>query len=262
LINALEDDQERMVMDCLIDLLGSWDWTTQGQAKLALQQIGAPAIPPMMSRLDQVSYSLRSHLVDILEQIGGYSVIIPLITLLGDRDQGIQVQAASVLQRIGALALDPLLQALGAEQASVRHHAVSLLANMGSPALIPLLQILDSGNAVVGKHALYALDRLRPPATDILVKFVREEWLSFPYAAIEVLVKTIEPQELQEAFMPLFQTNSPLAVRVKAVEVLTAAEIPPDLPVFVRLLHEGNPAIRQKIIFLLGKVGSSALPIL
>jgi hypothetical protein len=184
------------------------------------------------------------------------------MTLLGDREPGIQLQAASVLQRIGTLALDPVLQALGAEQTSVQHHAISLLVALGTPAVMPLLQILDSDKEVVRKNALHALDRLRPPATDILVKFVQEEWLSLPYEALEVLVQSSESQFLQDTFLPLVQTTTPLAVRVKALEVLTAAEIPPNLGVFARLLHEGNPAIRQQIITLLGKIGASSLPII
>jgi HEAT repeat protein len=262
LIEMLKDDPERTVMDCLIDLLECWDWTTQIQAKQALEQIGPPAVPTMVRRCHQGSYSLRSRLVAIFEQIGGDAVIVPLITLLDDCDQSIQRKAASALQRMGALAIDPLLQALGSEQTAVRHHAICLLANIGAPAFIPLLQILDSDNAVLREHARHALDRMRPPATDILVKFVREEGPSLPYAAIDVLVNASERQTLHNTFTPLLQTHTPLAVRVKAVEVLTAARIPPERDVFVQLLHKGTPVIRQKIIFLLGKVGSSSLPII
>lgn len=145
-----------------------------------------------------------------LTHVGGLQAIAPLVRLLDDPAEPVQLEAALALKRLeGRERVDALLTALTHGGASARLHTCRLLAEIGGErAVLPLVSLLRDASAKVRLEAVMALRRLRDVrATRAMVALTTDEDDEVRYVTIyslgELGARRSEPSLLRAAADPV-----------------------------------------------------------
>ncbi|MDD5142543.1 HEAT repeat domain-containing protein [Methanoregula sp.] len=122
-----------------------------------------------IARLSDPSLDVRHAAVTALQEIGEPAVV-PLLKELGEAgDNDRRWYAAVALSRIGAPAIAPLIEAMKANPAQAfRRYAAATLGGMGEPAVIPLIDAMASDEAELRGFLSQALCRIGGPAIEPL----------------------------------------------------------------------------------------------
>ncbi|HQP71453.1 MAG TPA: HEAT repeat domain-containing protein, partial [Methanoculleus sp.] len=127
-----------------------------------LARIGAAAVEPLITILEDRDDSIRRRAAMTLGEIGDPRAVRGLITLLHDDYYSVRREAASALIAIGAPAMEEAIAALEDEDGDVRKRAADLLAEIGDGrAIAPLEALLDDEDWYARKAAEDALARIR-----------------------------------------------------------------------------------------------------
>ena len=120
-------------LEVLLPLLGEEPiHATLGDSIVA---IGAPAVEPLIERLESASPTTRVAAAELLGRIGDRRAVPNLILALGDTDATLATAAAAALGQIGdGDALDGLMTALGHPHAAVRRAAIAAINAIGADA--------------------------------------------------------------------------------------------------------------------------------
>jgi HEAT repeat protein len=193
-------------------------------ATYALSQIGAPAIQPLVTMLEEGDINQQYNALgalgmikepeairavfqclndenlydiakDILIQVSEPYAIPPALEALGDENEHVHNWAFIVLDQIGDPAFEPLVAALGSEDSTVRQSAVLLLGELDDPKVIePVLAAVSDENLLVRRAALYVLsgfddERARQPFVTALhnedLAFIAETYAIFIRVGLE-----------------------------------------------------------------------------
>jgi len=114
----------------------------------ALVRVGAPALPALLTRLDDRSSDLRQAVASVLGRIGDRRAAAPLASLLADEDANVRVAAAEALARVGGPGASAALhRAVETKDAALRLAVVEGLAALRSwpPGLAPSALMGDAG---------------------------------------------------------------------------------------------------------------------
>ncbi|HET7825426.1 MAG TPA: HEAT repeat domain-containing protein, partial [Anaeromyxobacter sp.] len=102
-------------------------------AAAALARIGAPAVAPLLERLDATDPDLRQAAAGVLGAIADRRAVAPLTARLADPDPNVRAAAADGLGRIGgAEALAALRAAIDSDDQTLRLSALEALLRLGA----------------------------------------------------------------------------------------------------------------------------------
>ena len=113
----------------------------------ALARVGSPALPALMTRLEDRSPDLRQAVASVIGRIGDRRAAAPLSALLADEDPNVRVAAAEALARVGGPAAAAALhRAVETRDPALRLAVVEALASLRSwpPGLPPSALMADS----------------------------------------------------------------------------------------------------------------------
>ncbi|MEO0080517.1 MAG: HEAT repeat domain-containing protein, partial [candidate division WOR-3 bacterium] len=115
----------------LIDSLRSKSEEICSRACLALEEIGKPAVLPLIEALNDPNNNVRDGAACALGEIGDWRAVEPLIAALKDTDAHVRTTAAISLGNLKAYeAVGPLIEALADEDEFVRAFAAAALSTI------------------------------------------------------------------------------------------------------------------------------------
>ena len=268
LVSVAEDQQTRVgAIPILVKGLESQEAGVVGDAFAGLVEIGKPAVPELVSRLqkdDQVAVLAADTLATIgpaaegairgllsalqsqnekvaaraaraLGYIGGDSntVVPSLSSHLADPSEEVRVASARGLGSFGAgarTAVPALTRALEDKAIDVRVAAAQALGAIGPEA----------------RSAVPALDRALDDSAGIVTYSAAEALGSIKGPAVEVLARRLD----QPAFLPL----------AAAVLGNIGPEAAPAVPALVRHLGTQEPESQLEVLLAIGSIGPKAAP--
>lgn len=151
----------------LIETLKNGKASHIADAKLALIDVGSPAVEPLIAVVkdSSVGWFSRGHAARALGRIGDSRAVEPLIAALTDENSSVRRHAASALGHIGdTVAVEPLISALEDADSNVRLSAVTALGSIGDArAVDPLIFGLKDKKYYVRRNAAIALGEIGNP---------------------------------------------------------------------------------------------------
>lgn len=178
---------EENEMDWLITSLRSDDPVERARAAKALGKRGDwRATEPLIRALHESKYDPDQE--DPLDQLGDPAVE-PLIESLQDADASVRVLAVMALAKIGdGRAAEPLVAALKDTDELVQMAVWTALVDMGKPAVEPLISALRDNNPDVQRSAALALGEL---GDDLAVESLIEVLTDLDYRARSAAAKAL-----------------------------------------------------------------------
>ncbi len=178
---------EEPEMDWLITALRSEDPVERARAAKALGKRGDwRATEPLIRALHESKYDPDQE--DPLDQLGDPAVE-PLIESLQDADASVRVLAVMALAKIGdGRAAEPLVAALKDSDELVQMAVWTALVDMGKPAVEPLISALRDNNPDVQRSAALALGEL---GDDLAVESLIEVLTDIDYRARSAAAKAL-----------------------------------------------------------------------
>jgi HEAT repeat protein len=190
-------------------------------AAIALVEIGAAAVEPLIAALKNSDSEVRSSAADALGEIGDSRAVEPLVAALDVTDWSVHRRVAAALDKlawspdrgaagatywaargvsnkcveIGASAVKPLIAALDDEDWKVRNAAAEALGRIGDPsAVTPLIIAFRKGS--IGPEALGQIGD--PRAAESLISVLGDARY-FPglQAVVEALAQTGDPRAVE-----------------------------------------------------------------
>ncbi len=108
---------------------------------LAIEKIGASAVPSLIATLSDSNWDGRDQAAFVLGRIGDSSAVPALITVL--KDWGVRQEAIGALGEIGQPALPTLIVALRNSDKEIRSGAAEALEKIGDKSAVPSLKAAD-----------------------------------------------------------------------------------------------------------------------
>jgi HEAT repeat protein len=209
-------------------------------ATLALGHLGEPAVPVVVTALDDADAQVRQAAAVALGQIGGEQAAPPLLRALGDGDARVRQAAAQALGTIGtAHAVALLLHALEDREHEVRQAAATALGQIGDARAVALLRdVLRDREGDVRRAAADALDHVgwqpADDATGAAYWIAREGWdtcISLGMFAVEPLIAALTYRDgafRSSVVQTLGQAGGPATRDMIVRAVLATLETDPD----------------------------------
>jgi HEAT repeat protein len=155
-------------VDTLVVQLSDAKGLVRQRARLALVDIGKPAVPALIGALNGAHAHARWEAAKALTEVQDARAVPALVGALEDKEFGVRWLAAQALSALGAPALEPLLQQLVKKPGSIwlrdgARHVLKALAADGFEAEVePVLKALADIQpvSVVPQAALAALSKL------------------------------------------------------------------------------------------------------
>ncbi len=241
----------------MIRLLADRDPFVRRFVALALEDLGEPAIAPLIAALAQEP--LRRAAAEVLIGIG-QPALPQVMKLLDQPDRDLQYVAMDILEGIGPHVLPTLIEEikLGNRGPAVGGDAVT---RFGPDAIPELMKALRSSDAAHQCWAAATLVKIGPAAVPALTASIGTDSTSVCWLAAKALA------QIGTAAVPNLLTilaNPNATVRWVAADIL--AQIGGDaLPSLERIITEGEAPAREAAIHALGLMGetaSSSLPTL
>ncbi|MCT7979578.1 HEAT repeat domain-containing protein [Laspinema olomoucense] len=150
------------------------------EAVKGLRQIGTPAVPLLITALQDADVGVRGGAAFALGSMGSdaESAIPSLIAALNDSAESVRLDAAVALRRIGTPAVEALATALQHPEIEVRRGAAFALAGIGAtaePAIAPLINALQDPDERLAWNAAVALRAIGSPAVPALKEALTDE---------------------------------------------------------------------------------------
>lgn len=167
-------------------LLDARRWVRQNAALLLGRFGDYRAVPSLMVAVHDSDTGVRAAAVEALGAIGGAGAATGLIGALTDSEERVRMQAAAALGKIGdARAVVPLIGLFSDSVRHVRDQAVKSLTDIGSDAAQPLIMSLKESDPGVREYAAKALTFVSvAEALDPLLDALADsEWAVRRYAA-------------------------------------------------------------------------------
>jgi hypothetical protein len=151
---ALGNIRDARAVPPLVRALRDEEMKVRGSAGKALEEIGEPAIEPLINLLENNSYDVE----DVLSGIGGPAVE-PLIEVLKHKNKNVRIKALIILRQINdARIVQPMILMLRDNEPDIRSRTANMLGWIGGKrAIPPLIQALKDENADVRENAAWSL---------------------------------------------------------------------------------------------------------
>lgn len=190
-------------------------------------KIGEPAVEPLIAKLGDGSWKVRSDAVSALGKIGGARAVESLIGELEDRDTFVRYHAAEALGNAGdSRAVEALIKSMGDENGDVRRDSAGALGKLGDAR-----------------------------AVDALINLLGDGYKGARQAAIEALAK-IDGARTVDLLIGLLSDRNPHA-RAEAAEVLGKIGGVPAVEPLIWRMGDGDPEVRREAAYALGRIGDT-----
>ncbi|GLV59654.1 hypothetical protein KDH_64800 [Dictyobacter sp. S3.2.2.5] len=149
-------------IDALLALLSSQDTRAVQNMILALQEIGSPAVPRLIERLNNPSDVVRVRVVQILSEARDFRALDPLLRLLADPQQSVRQQVAHALQVYAPESIPGLIERILTDADDViADRASTILESIGEPAVDPIIEALSTAVSGRTRFLVQILEHLR-----------------------------------------------------------------------------------------------------
>lgn len=271
-VDPKEKDKRAQVIKVLINSLDTPINEVRSHAAVALSEIGAPAVKPLLAKLKKKYEGNHTvecqQICDVLAHMGiqGKGAIPTLLKALTVEEPSLVWRAAHALGQINSNpkevvpALTPLLTNSSAE---VRAHAAIALGNFGAEAksAVPALaKLLTDSDLNVKLDAAAALGSIGPDAS-AAVPQLSKAMQAGPNAL--TLTSASALAAIGDASVPdlnkLLANDSPL--KLLAIHVLgeIGAGSAASIPELLKLTKSKDADIRETAIISLGEIGPAAI---
>ena len=137
-----------------------------GDLLLAIEQMGYPAVDPLIESLQDKEGTVRKFAAILLGKLGDPRAVEPLGMSLYDMHHEVGKASAESLAKFGAQSLGILSEALHHPEMWIRIHAVIGLSQIRDGRVAPLLiRMLDDPEREVKKQVIRSLGVLKDPRT-------------------------------------------------------------------------------------------------
>jgi bilin biosynthesis protein len=142
----------------LIQTLGDDDELVIVQASELLEELGEPAVDPLIDALNNPNKNIRRYSAHVLGEIGDEKAIEPLIQSLSDDNKWVRRETSGALSKMGDPATQPLIKLLDNPDWKIRGGAAWALGRIGNKkAVEPLIKSLQDESGFVRSGAAWAL---------------------------------------------------------------------------------------------------------
>lgn len=152
-----------------------------------LVQIGKPAVSKLIPKLECDDFEVRFSVIDILEQIG--PIVVPTLIEQIKSGKTPQEQGGDALTRFGPDAVPELIITMRDKEIGNRCWAAAILVKIGQPAAPGLLSILMEGNAGTAYLASKALVQIGVSAIPTLFQALGTTTKSVRWIVSNILVQ-------------------------------------------------------------------------
>ncbi|GCE28025.1 hypothetical protein KDA_35090 [Dictyobacter alpinus] len=133
-------------IDALLGLLSSQDSSAVQHVVQALQEIGSPAVPRLIERLNNPSEVVRFRVVQILSEARDFRALEPLLRLLGDPQASVRQQVFQALKIYAPESIPGLIERILTDADDVvAERASTVLEAIGEPVVEPVIDALSTG---------------------------------------------------------------------------------------------------------------------
>jgi HEAT repeat protein len=276
-------------LEPLISVLkNSSNFRVRGMSAIALGKIGdTKAIEPLIDVLleDEDPASdphqfVKRAVASALEDIGE-PAIGPLIEVLTDERFYIREYASIALAHIGEVAIEPLIQALGDGRFYTRKEVISHIADtldlIGEPAITALVTSLDNLNPIIEEGAAFSLVRTGLKAMEMSLKsfgIAPPEKLTYPLLT-NILIETLGSEDVfarkgaalilsklgEPAVEPLIEAlgNANSNIREGAKEILIKIGNPTFLHIMEHLFDSSDTVHQQDAIEIIQGIAEGTM---
>jgi HEAT repeat protein len=257
----------------LVDALVDPDENVRGQAGIALERIGAVALPALRETLNQREPGGRERVAELLATANfreDQAVPQLVVTLLKDNNANVRAKAARSLRsfsRQREIVLSDLLLAARDKEASVRREAVAALGffETGAKDVVPvLIQALSDKDEGVAEQAVEALAIMGPKAKDAvpaLVERVKDSASPLCCPAIRAL-RNIGPQARAAVPILLQGLTAKGYEEARRDLIRSLGAIGPDaksaVPALLDILKGKDSMLQLEAATALGRMGQGA----
>ncbi len=256
---------EMRAVEPLIEALNNNDSMVKYSASAALQKLGTPAVPTMITRLDNDNAEFVVQLVEILGMISDPQAVMPLCHLLSLK-MSYKVRMA-VVKALGNLrdprSIKPLISVMKEKLSAERHLAMEPLVKIGASALDPLLAELKSNDPDVVRIAADALVEIgEPRATEPLIDVFKTTDSNAVRISLVAALGKIGDEKAIPVLLAALNDEMPVVRRLAAASLAKIGK--PAVDELVNVLQSGDsPALRKSAASVLGKIGDAqAVPVL
>ncbi|MBC7287129.1 MAG: HEAT repeat domain-containing protein [Armatimonadetes bacterium] len=218
----------------------------------ALAKIGTPdAVVPLAQRLKDPDIAIRRRAADALITLADARVVPQLIEALRDPDPHVYYPARDALANVGGPAVPALIAALADPQPRVAHMAEQALARVGKSAVAKLCEALASPDGRLRQWAAIALGDIGPDATKALTAYLadRSKPAYARAAAADALGRTGSPDALEP--LVAAATREQPEVQKAALRALVRLGDEKATPALVAALTAPDQGVRQMAMLLL-----------
>jgi HEAT repeat protein len=239
----------------MIELLKDKDIFVQMSVSLALGELKDPrAVAPLIAAMSDKNLGDGRFAIMGLQEIGAPAVG-PLIAELKDEHAFVRMNAAYALARIrDSRTVDPLIAALRDPDAAMREAAADALGATGDPRVVgPLIAALKESNAEVRSIVAKALGGSSAPgAIASLVAALKDPNANVRRSAAEALGNIKDSRVTAPLIAALNDTNSD--VRSSAVEALGRLKGPSVVDALIAALKDKDTGVRMMAALSLGEL--------
>lgn len=214
-IDALGMLRDARAIPLLIDALEHADVDVRKAARLALAEIGEPAVQPLIAVLLTEGKQGRWYAADALRRIGDRRAVEPFRQVLQDKrdNEYVRAEAAKALGKLGGEGIFELLLSTlrdRGEIETVRRGAASGLGFLGDRrGLEPLLRALKEGTAGMRWDVAAALGDLGDPrAVEPLIALLKDSYMQVRWEAAKALGKLGDERALAPLHLARYQDRT------------------------------------------------------
>lgn len=229
-----------------------------GSAERAVVDLGATAIPALMSALLDVRRWVRQNAALLLGQFGDHRAVPSLMVAVHDGDTGVRAAAVEALGAIGgADAATGLIGVLSDAEERVRTQAAAALGRIGDgKAVVPLIGLFSDSNRHVRDQAVKSLVDIGADAAQPLIMSLKEA----DPGVREYAAKALTFISVAEAVEPLLDAlaDSEWAVRRYAAEALGKLGAKAALPYLLTAKDDPIDFVRERARQALDRIDPTA----
>jgi HEAT repeat protein len=185
---SLREKRAEKAIDALLGYLSSQDAAAVQHVLLALQEIGAPAVPRLIERLSDPSETVRVRVVDILVDQRDFRALDALLLLLSDSQPTVRQHAMRALEIYAPESIPGLIEIiLTGPDDVVAERAATVLETIGSETIDPVIDALTSTISARTRFLVQVLESLRDPPALITLLSQPQLPVEEPLLAVSII---------------------------------------------------------------------------